>query len=329
VCADEVRWGLTGTRGYAQRAALPGILGASGASLAGVAGSDADRARELAREHGAAAYASPQALFESSDIGAVWICSPSYLHVEHARAALAAGRHVLLEKPLALSAEDAWGLVRLADERGLVLATGYQARYVPGHRRMRDLIADGAIGRVTAARTFYALNRPAGPPGWRADRELARWGVLADIGTHHIDLLRMLLGEVATAAGATARQGGYATEDAATASLTMESGALASLTVTGGMYRATTVVEVFGSSGALLATDTSPDGQGDVLLLRADADPEQLATERPNAMAAQVAAVSAAIADGAVGDPASIASAGIATGADGARNLEILEAISG
>jgi 1,5-anhydro-D-fructose reductase (1,5-anhydro-D-mannitol-forming) len=316
---EPVVWGLVGTRGYAARACLPAFAAAHGATLGGIASSDAARAEEAARVHAVpAAHGDLDGLLAQPGIEAVWIASPSYLHFEQARATLLAGKHVLLEKPLALTAEEAWKLVRLAEEADLVLATGYQARYVPAHLRMRSLIAEGAIGRVVTARTLYGMRRTGAPSGWRGDREKARWGVLADIGTHHIDLLRMLAGEIADVSGFTAHQRGFGTEDLATASFRFASGAVGSLTATSSHYKPTTVVEVYGTEGALVATDTSPDGQGGAVLLRADAEPEDVTGERPSSWLAQLETVSRAVA----GDEIAYA-----TGEDGARNLEVLERI--
>jgi 1,5-anhydro-D-fructose reductase (1,5-anhydro-D-mannitol-forming) len=315
-----VRWALVGTNGYARRTCAPAFAEVARARLVGVASADRSRARAFAGELGApVAAASVAELCASEEIDAVWIASPSYLHYDHGAIAIAAGKHVLLEKPLALSSQEAWKLVSLAAEQGLILATGYQARYVPAHIRMRELIADGAIGVPVLARTFYGMHRPGPPRTWRQHRETARWGTLADIGTHHLDLLRMLLGEVATAAGYTAHRTGRETEDTATAVLRFASGAVGSLTATSVTANPSTVVEVHGTEGAVMATGTSPEGQGTATLLRPGAGPRDITGPTPPSAVAQLETVTGVIA----GDPAAYA-----TGADGARNVEILEQIT-
>ncbi len=197
-----------------------------------------------------------------------------------------------------------------------MLATGYQARYVPGHLAMGRLIAEGAIGSVSIARTYYGIHRPGPPPEWRQRRESARWGALADVGTHHLDLLRMLLGDVAAAEAVYGRQLGFETEDVVAAALRLESGALASLAISTNVWQVSTRVEVHGTEGALVAVDTSPRGEGSVTLLRPDREPEELSAERPLSWTAQLEAVTRA----AQGEDVPYA-----TGEDGARNLEILE----
>jgi 1,5-anhydro-D-fructose reductase (1,5-anhydro-D-mannitol-forming) len=184
---------------------------------------------------------------------------------------------------------------------------------------MRDLIAQDAIGRVVSARTLYGMRRVGPPKTWRGERSKARWGVLADIGTHHIDLLRMLLGDITVASGFTEHQNGFETEDLAVASLRFSNGALGTLTVAGNWFRPTTVVEVVGTEGALVATDTSPDGQGHAEWITRDGAVQDITGATPSSQQAQLATVTAAFLG---------ADVPYATGVDGARNLEVLEMIS-
>lgn len=316
-----VRWALAGTGGYARRACAPAILEAENASLVGVVSSDRARADAFATEVGAQLAAARVAdICASDEVDAVWIASPSAMHFEHGRTALEAGKHVLMEKPLALDSIAARELVELAAQRGIVLATGYQARYVPGHLRMQKLIADGAIGVPLIARSYYGNSRQGPPHGWRAQRDTARWGALADIGTHHLDLLRMLLGEVTDASGYAVHRLGFETEDTAVASLRFASGAVGSLTATLAAPTPSTRVEIVGTDGVLSAVDTSPSGQGRVLLRMRDGDEEDLTGETPSSFVAQLETVSRAIS----GEDIAYAS-----GVDGARNVELLERIAG
>jgi 1,5-anhydro-D-fructose reductase (1,5-anhydro-D-mannitol-forming) len=315
-----MRWGLIGTRGYAQRSAAPGISASRRGELVAVLGRDPSATRDFANEMGARAFTDIDR-FLAGGIDAVWITSPTWLHREQTTAALDAGLHVLCEKPLAPSSEDAWAVVKAASARGKILATGYQGRYVPGHRAMARLIADGGIGNVTVARTYYGVHRSGPPPEWRTRRPLARWGALGDIGTHHVDLLRMLLGEITEAQGLTGHQLGFETEDVAAGSLRFGSGALATLTVTVNVWRQQTRVEVHGTAGVLVATDTNPAGQGHVVWYDGSITEGKDITGEPpaNLWAAQIDAVTAA----AEGDDVPYAS-----GEDGARNVDVLEQLA-
>ncbi|MPZ92067.1 MAG: hypothetical protein GEU68_10610 [Actinobacteria bacterium] len=314
-----MKWGIIGTRGYAAKSAAPGVEASTRGELVAVLGRDPDRTQEFAREHGIqVAVTGLDEFLATSGLDAVWIVSPTFLHHPQGMAALKAGKHVLLEKPLATTAAEAWELVETAKETGVVLATGYQGRYVPGHQAMKKLIAEGAIGDVTAARSYYGVHRDGPPPEWRQHRTEARWGALADIGTHHLDLLRMLLGEVVDAHGLTGHQLGFETDDVAAAALRFDPGVLATLTATVNVWKMATRVEVHGTKGSLVALDTNPAGAGTVTLITEDGE-RDVTGERPASVwAAEVDAIEAA----AAGDDV-----GYATGEDGARNIEILERI--
>ena len=189
-----MRWGMIGTRGLVDKGGLNAFQEAGNAELVAALSSDAERAKEFGAQHDVeTATADLDEFLAAPGLEAVWIASPTWRHHEQGRAALEAGKHVLLEKPLAIDAEKGWDLVAAAKDAGVLLATGYQARYVPGHLTMKRLLDEGAIGDVTVARTYYGIHRPGPPPEWRQKRETARWGALSDVGTHHVDLLRMLL----------------------------------------------------------------------------------------------------------------------------------------
>jgi 1,5-anhydro-D-fructose reductase (1,5-anhydro-D-mannitol-forming) len=314
-----MRWGLIGTRGLVDRGGLKAFEEAENAELAAVLSSDAARAKEFGEEHGIeTATADMDEFLAAADLEAVWVASPTWRHHEQGMAAIDAGKHVLLEKPLAIDAKSAWELVEAAKKAGVTLATGYQARYIPAHQNMKRLIDEGAIGRVSVARTYYGIYRPGPPPEWRQKRDAARWGALSDVGTHHIDLLRMFFGEVVEATGYFERQQGFETDDAVAAALRMENEIPATLTISTNVWIQYTRVEVHGTEGALVAEDTSPIGQGKVLLLRKDAEPEDVTGETPNSWIAQLEAVTRV----ASGDDLPYA-----TGEDGARNVEIMEQI--
>ena len=314
-----MRWGMVGTRGLVDKGGLNAFREAENAELVAVLSSDSERAKEFgAAQDVETATADIDEFLAAPGLEAVWIASPTWRHHEQGRAALDAGKHVLLEKPLAIDVKGGWDLVEAAKKSGVLLATGYQARYVPGHRNMKRLLDDGAIGEVSVARTYYGIHRPGPPPEWRQKRDTARWGALSDVGTHHIDLIRMLLGEISEASGYFERQQDFETDDAVAAALRLESGAVATLTNSTNVWIQYTRVEVHGTEGALVAQDTSPLGQGRVTLLRKGADPEDVTGERPNSWVAQLEEVTRA---------ASGEDVPYASGEDGARNLEIMEQI--
>jgi predicted dehydrogenase len=182
--------------------------------------------------HGGSAVGEQEAV-ESS--GAVVIASPTNVHLEQARRALEAGRHVLVEKPLATTTEGVEDLVELAESRGLLLAVGMNLRFHPGPARVKELVATGAVGTPRTAHFTFGWHLPDWRPGtdyrdaYSARAELGG-GILLD-AIHELDYAVWILGEVAEVS---ARLGHVSdlevdVEDVALVQLRFASGALASV----------------------------------------------------------------------------------------------------
>jgi len=123
-------------------------------------------------------------------------------------AAAVAGKHVLCEKPLALTLDDAVAMRDACAAAGVVMGTNHHLRNAATHRTMRRLLGEGAIGRPLAARVFHAVSLPADLRTWRVQRPDAGGGVPLDITVHDADALRFLLDDEVVEVGAlTASQG--------------------------------------------------------------------------------------------------------------------------
>ena len=207
---------------------------------------------------------------ERDDIDIVDICAPGHLHAEIATAALAAGKHVLVEKPLANTLAEAEALAdaaAAASVRGVISMVGFNYRRMPALALARCIIADGRLGEIRQVRASYLqdwLADAAAPMTWRLRRETAGSGALGDLASHAIDQLQFLLGDLVTEVSArthtfvTERLGADGMEpvtvdDAVWASLSFDSGARGSLEVsrvaTG--RKNSLSIELFGSTGAL------------------------------------------------------------------------------
>ncbi|WP_344301919.1 Gfo/Idh/MocA family protein [Paractinoplanes deccanensis] len=133
-------------------------------------------------------------LVDDPEVDAVSITAPNFLHREMGAAFAAAGKHIWIEKPVGLSAEDARAIV--GEVR---VAVGFNYRNAPAVERARELIADGVIGEVAHARFKFLSDYAAHPDGalsWRFERNRGGNGVLGDLGAHGVDLIRYLLGEI-------------------------------------------------------------------------------------------------------------------------------------
>ncbi|MEK5038127.1 Gfo/Idh/MocA family protein [Sporosarcina sp. FSL K6-3457] len=159
-----------------------------------------ERAQETALQYGAKAYTDYKKLLEVEQIDAVSVCLPNYLHAPVSIAALEAGCHVLCEKPMATSKEEAEAMIQVAKSNDKKLMIAHNQRFVPSHAKARALVASGEIGKIYSFRTAFGHG---GPEGWSVDgkdswffnKEQAFIGAMGDLGVHKADLLRYLLGE--------------------------------------------------------------------------------------------------------------------------------------
>ena len=174
------------------------------------------RAETYAERNDIPAFGSVEDVVARADVDAVYISTTNDLHRSHTELAAAAGKHVLCEKPLALSVEDGRAMLAACDRAGVILATNH---HMPGsglHRTIRRLVADGAVGRILGVRVFHAVLLPERLQGWRlGSREGG--GVTMDITCHDASVLNPLLGALpADVVALAASQGpwGAAAEDA-------------------------------------------------------------------------------------------------------------------
>ncbi|WP_285725569.1 Gfo/Idh/MocA family protein [Psychromicrobium xiongbiense] len=234
-------------------------------------GRDADQVAAAAAAYGWAESATDwREVIARPDINIVDICTPGWTHAEIAIAALQAGKHVLVEKPLANTLDEAEAMTEaaaVAAGRGVKSMVGFNYRRVPALALARELITEGRLGSVRQVRAAYLqdwLSDAQTPMTWRLRKETAGSGALGDIASHAIDQVQYLTGSAVTAVSGrlhtfvTERPGRDGTEavtvdDAAWATLSLDSGAVASVEVsrlaTGA--KNSLQVEVYGEKGAL------------------------------------------------------------------------------
>jgi 1,5-anhydro-D-fructose reductase (1,5-anhydro-D-mannitol-forming) len=225
-----MRWGLVGTGAISSKRVGPGLVAAEGSQL--VAACDVVQAalHEFAEQfHVPRVYTSFDELLNDEEIDAVYLATPIALHGPQAIQALRAGRHVLVEKPMALSVAEGVEMVRVARETGKTLATAYYRRFFPKVQRARQLIADGTLGQVIMVVSMYHTwydPAPAAPGSWRAQKANSGGGVLWDMGSHRFDLLVGLFGMPTQVWAKTETLAhGYEVEDTATVYMKLGNGA--------------------------------------------------------------------------------------------------------
>jgi predicted dehydrogenase len=185
----------------AQRAAAAKI--ARGTSLVAVVDQDLPHAQAIANRHSVRAFNDIDEAFSHKGVNAVIVATPHASHVDIIELALARGKHVLCEKPLAIEADDAWRLAHHADDARLRLATGFNHRFYPPVRDALAFESHWALGRIESVR--IQIGHAASQEflhSWHCDRKTSGGGTLIDNGPHACDLIRRFLGEVSSAQGA-------------------------------------------------------------------------------------------------------------------------------
>lgn len=191
-------WALLGTGRFAAARAAPALAKAHDCKAFAVVSRDRGRGEAFAFEHGIpTAYDNLEAALADPRVDAVWIASPHDLHHEHVLACARARKHVLCEKPLATTVEDAREMVRACQQAGVRLGTGYHLRHHPLHVEARKLVFEGRLGPVLGAEAEWSLTpRPdEASAAWRWDPTSSGGGIVTGTGVHAIDLLRFVLND--------------------------------------------------------------------------------------------------------------------------------------
>ena len=309
-------WGLIGASTIAREWVIDAIRAQPGHQVVAVMSSDAKRAAEYAEANRiASAYSELSALLADSKIDAVYISTTNELHKTQTLAAAAAGKHVLCEKPLAMTVADAREMVAACAKAGVVMGTNHHLRHAATHRKMRELVNTGAIGKPLFARVFHAVYLPPHLQGWRLHKPTAGGGVIVDITCHDADTLRFLLGSEPLEAVALSQQAGLATgevEDGVMAVLRFDNGVLAQLHDAFTVKHANTGLEIYGTEGSIIARDVMTQRPVGEVILRTGSEESVILVEHENLYVRAVRTFVAAVAG--QGVPA-------ASGEDGVRSL--------
>jgi predicted dehydrogenase len=160
----------------------------------------AERAEEMAAQYGAKAFTDYKEVFKLEGIDAISVCLPNYLHAPVSIAALNAGKHVLCEKPMATSKEEAEAMIQAAKANDKKLMIAHNQRFVSSHQKAKEILDLGKLGKIYSFKTTFGH---PGPEGWSVDgagswffnKEKAFIGAMGDLGVHKADLMRYLIGE--------------------------------------------------------------------------------------------------------------------------------------
>ena len=240
---------VIGLSDYLARRAFPGLERAAGCELVGVAVRDVERAREKLRGASAGELIQPyDAVFDRSDVDAVYITLPNALHIEWTLRAIEAGKHVLCEKPMALRAEDVDRIDRAARARRVTVQEGYMYRFHPQWTRVTEILGGGLIGDVCAVISNYAY-LDANYAGPRFQPELGG-GVMRMVGCYPMSVALLAFDVDPVAVTALARPADTTGVDGSTSAVMEFSGGHATITATVDGYD-NQYVRIVGTTGVI------------------------------------------------------------------------------
>ena len=223
----KIRWGVIGAGGIADRRTIPGMMLCDEAELVAVMEVNMELAEKCRAKWGCRrAYDSEAALLADPEVDAVYIASPVVLHARQAMMAADAGKHILIEKPLAMTSQEGQRVLDHCAEKGVRIAAGLMMRFGSFVQEMKRAIAEGKIGRPVSGYSQFTCWYPDMPGVWRQNKAAGGGGAMMDMGVHCIDLMQYVLGTKVkqVAAFHDTLSFRYEVEDASMVMLRMENG---------------------------------------------------------------------------------------------------------
>jgi len=256
----KIKWGVIGAGGIARRRSIPEVMRFSDKSeIVAIMDVSSELVQDVGKEFGIdKCYFTVSDLLRE-DIDAVYVASPVYAHAEQVTMALNAGKHVLCEKPMALSLSQAEEMVSLAEKKNCKLGVAFMMRYNVYHQKIKQLVAENELGQIVAGRAQLTCWYPPLPGAWRQVKSQGGGGALIDMGCHCIDLLEWIIGPCSeVTAFVDTITHAYEVDDTSTVLMKFENGAQ-------GMVdnyfnvpdaAAKNMLEIYGTQGAVFTHNT-------------------------------------------------------------------------
>ena len=272
----KIKWGVIGCGGIADRKTIPGMMLANNVELVSVMDANLEVANAVKEKYNAKyAFDNYEAILAQDEIEAVYIASPVFCHKEQAIAAAKAKKHILLEKPMALTVKDAEEIKKACDDNGVKLGVGFLMRFHGYHQRIKEIIAKGKIGDIVSMRGQFTCWYPDIEGAWRQNKVLSGGGALVDMGIHVIDLLQYLSGLRAKEVVAfnQSQTFNYSVDDSSGVIMKMDNGSIAYVDSNFNIPDAASVakLEIYGTKGSIVASGTLAQAEvGTVNILISD-----------------------------------------------------------
>lgn len=252
-----VRWTIVGCGRLADRRIAPAIRAAAHSKLHGFCSRDVSRAGEFAGRHEAPrAYATLDEVAADPEVTAVYLATPNHVHAAQAVRLLRGGKHVLTDKPMALSAAECDEMITAADSSGRTLGVMHQARFHPAHIHAVHLARQGKLGRLSIARVQLGIWYPPSD-NWRLDPRQSGGGAAMDLAPHALDLLMQIGGPVKRVTAVTRNlRFDYPVEDFCHVQLEFAGGGIGLMELSYCVRTYGGRLEVYGSDGTFVADGT-------------------------------------------------------------------------
>ena len=233
----KVKVAVIGCGSIARKRHLPEYNSNTHVEIVAVCDIVENRAVQMAEEYGAIAFTDYKEMLELEEVDAVSVCLPNYLHAAVTITALNAQKHVLCEKPMAISIEEAEAMNKAAETNQKKLMIAHNQRFVSSHQKAKQLIDSGSLGKIYSFRTTFGHGGPEnwsidGSSSWFFNKKEAFVGAMGDLGVHKADLIRYLIGEVEEVGAfvQTSAKEDASVDDNAVCILKMKSGIIGTLT---------------------------------------------------------------------------------------------------
>lgn len=272
----KIKWGVIGCGGIADRRTLPGMMLSDKVELVAVMDANEAVAQNCKEKYGAKyAFKNYEDVLALDEIDAVYIASPVFFHKEQAIAAARAKKHILLEKPVALTVTDAEEIKRECEANNVKISIGFLMRFHGYHQKIKEIIAEGKIGEIVSMRGQFTCWYPDIEGAWRQKKALSGGGALVDMGIHVIDLMHYLTGlrAVEVAAFNQTQTFSYEVDDSSNLIMKMNNGSVAYVDSNFNIPDAASVakLEIYGTKGSIVASGTLAQAEvGDVKILISD-----------------------------------------------------------
>ena len=257
----KVKWGVIGAGGIADRRTMPGMMLARNAEIIAVMDVNESILDGLKQKYNAKyAYNNADDLIANPEVEAVYIATPVVFHAEQAVKAARAGKHVLMEKPIAMSVEEGRQVIKDIDATGVKSACGFMMRFGALNMKMKELIEQGILGQVVSAKAQFTCWYPDMPNCWRQQKKNGGGGAFVDMGVHCIDLIQHILNTEADKVSALidTKTFKYEVDDSASVLMRLKNGCNAYVEANFNIpdKAAKWRLEFYGTKGCMIAHDT-------------------------------------------------------------------------